>query len=71
MRLPQIGEVWKHYKGGEYTIRGFAWNAVGETLELCVLYGRGDTVPFIRTLANFLEPVDDVGRFRYIDMVPF
>ena len=65
--LPQIGQTWTHFKGGKYVVTGFAWCAVGDALELRVLYAKVDsdanTIPFSRTLSNFMEPVNGCPRF--------
>jgi len=68
-KLPAIGEIWTHFKGGRYRICAFAWCAVGDALVLRVLYqqdmeGDGDKPPvFSRTISNFLEPVNGCPRF--------
>jgi hypothetical protein len=69
MKMPQLNEVWTHYKGGKYRICAFAWNAVGEKLVLMVMYqserSAGSDGPiFCRTISNFLEPVNDCPRFE-------
>jgi hypothetical protein len=74
MKLPQLNEVWTHFKGGKYRICAFAWNAVGDTLVLMVMYQvagtcSGDSVGpvFTRTISNFLEPVNGCPRFEKAD----
>ena len=64
MKLPQLNEVWTHFKGEEYRICAFAWCAVGADLSLRVLYQKDGTT-FSRTISNFLEPVDGRPRFEY------
>lgn len=71
MRMPNIDEKWTHFKGGKYVILGFAWCAVGSTLQLRIRYRKlaqqHDTPmgpEFSRTLDNFLEPVDHCPRFE-------
>ena len=64
--LPQVGETWRHFKGGDYKIVGFAWGAegVGE-LELRVLYATAAGVEFSRGLVNFIGPVDTRAEARF------
>lgn len=79
MNLPQLNEVWSHFKGGKYRICAFAWNAVGESLVLMVMYqavaekhnqavdekhGNSAGPVFTRTISNFLEPVNECLRFE-------
>jgi len=61
-RMPQPGEIYRHYKGGHYSV---VTSAIKEdTLEPMVVYrsnARGSV--WIRTHANFVELVDGVPRF--------
>jgi len=63
MRLPQIGEKWKHFKGGVYVVKDFVWDATGDDLKLCVVYAQDNGPVFLRTLDNFLAPLEDGPRF--------
>ena len=72
MKMPNIGETWQHYKGGNYIIQGFAWDAVGEELRLLVLYGADGGPVFSRTIDNFLMPVAIKGCARFApEELPF
>ena len=71
--LPSVSEPWKHFKGGEYRIMGFAWGAEGDELVLRVLYqgltSQRDNVKgpvYSRTLSNFLGPVDTRANARFV-----
>lgn len=68
MRLPNVGETWTHFKGGRYNVTGFSFDATGDELRVLVHYIRVDgSVIFSRTIANFLEPVNDCPRFEFSD----
>lgn len=57
---PQIGSLWRHYKGGRYMVMA---NAILEsTQEPAVVYRKIDTaVSFTRPLAEWQENVDNNG----------
>lgn len=57
-QTPKIHEIYKHFKGNYYQIEGLAIDA--ETEQTCVVYRAtyGDHALFVRTVENFLSPVD-------------
>ena len=67
MKLPQIGEIWLHYKGGAYVVTGILYGAENADLEIRVSYCKlGDPLAptFSRSLNNFLDLLPD-GRTRF------
>lgn len=68
LKLPQIGEIWKHFKGGEYMVLDVVFCAEGDALDVRIIYGTVDpsSPKFSRSLANFLDPLPDgQSRFTY------
>lgn len=66
---PRPGEVYRHYKGGYYSI--IATSVMEETGEHLVTYhSSSKATNWTRTLDNFLEAVEvdgaKVGRFTWI-----
>lgn len=62
MIFPQPGEVWRHYKGGEYVIFHFARDENGR---LVIVYGKPGKM-FVQGIDRFMEEVEhDKPRFRY------
>lgn len=62
--LPRPGDTYRHYKGGLYEVVGVAIDEA--TLGPLVIYRPaegnphyGQPLPWVRTLDNFLDPVDD------------
>lgn len=67
MKLPQIGESWKHFKGDVYWIVEHSFGAEGE-LQLRVLYCKrkdGNGPVYSREIMNFIGPVDDRAEARF------
>ena len=64
--LPQVGETWRHFKGGKYTVTGFTYAAEGDKLELRVLYASGSGLVFSRPLMNFIGPTIQGGPVRFV-----
>ena len=62
MAVPQVGEKWRHFKGGLYTIVGMTYYCVDEPVT-CVVY-EADGVTWCRPLWNFLE-MTDTGKRRF------
>lgn len=66
-RLPAPGEVWAHYKGGEYTIECVAHDE-GDVNWLMVVYRGMDGRTWVRPLAEFIGLTEEGGikRFRLV-----
>lgn len=60
------GQQWRHHKGGEYAVSGFA--IIEATLDPAVIYVDQAGVAWVRTLYVWREEVSSgVPRFRLID----
>ena len=66
MAVPNIGEVWKHFKGGCYKIIGHTWGVEGDGVPvLRIVYGKDEGPQFSRDVFNFLYREDGSRRFKY------
>lgn len=71
LALPQVGDIWKHFKGDLYKITGFNWDAEGDEFRLRVCYvkwkplNHTNEVEFSRTIDNFVGPVDTRAEARF------
>lgn len=71
-QVPKVGEVYRHFKGGEYIVVGLA--RCTETKRIRVMYRNTHEptwkLPWDRSLTNWLEPVKvngvQVSRFKLI-----
>jgi len=59
---PKTGEIWRHYKGGEYTIICCA--EMEATREIMVVYQSADGNRWIRPIARWHDIVAN-GRYRF------
>lgn len=60
--LPEAGERWRHYKGGEYEV--VAVGLIEADLVPCVIYRHPPGHVWVRPMDNFMGTVDENG---YID----
>lgn len=68
MRTPGVGEVWTHFKGGVYVVKGYSMDAEGDNLVLRILYELKEGhvgPPYSRTIDNFCGPVDTRAAARF------
>ena len=58
--LPEIGRVYRHFKGNYYYVENFAKNTETGELEVIYrsLYEGGDSPIWARPVSMFFEPVD-------------
>lgn len=54
MTFPQQGEVWRHYKGGDYVIFNFARDEDGKVV---VVYGNVEKM-FVQGIDRFMQEVE-------------
>lgn len=65
---PNPGEVWRHHKGGVYRVVMLGW--LEATRDPAVVYAASDGTVWIRSLANFMERVDEQGTPRFAKEAP-
>lgn len=56
---PEVGQVWRHYKGNEYTVKDIG--TLEATTEPCVMYFRtdgSDPRVWVRAMNSWMETVD-------------
>ncbi len=73
MTIPNVGELWRHYKGGVYEILSVAQHTENEEW-LVVYQSMGYTVPHIRPLLMWNDTVEDrkgvlMPRFQLVHKV--
>jgi hypothetical protein len=59
----QVGQVWKHYKGGMYKILLLAKNVEeGDVVDMVVYQKVGETQPLTQSVGRFTETVHYEGK---------